>query len=32
VIHNDGSLDALRAEVVRVLGEVFPAETADPIF
>jgi hypothetical protein len=32
VIHNDGSLDALQAEVARVLGEVFPAETADPIF
>jgi hypothetical protein len=32
VIHNDGSLDALQAEVARVLGEVFPAEAADPIF
>jgi hypothetical protein len=31
VIHNDGSLEALEAEVLRVLAEVFPAEAADPI-
>jgi hypothetical protein len=31
VIHNDGSLQALEAEVLRVLAEVFPAEAADPI-
>jgi hypothetical protein len=32
VIHNDGSLDALHAEVVRVLRAIFPAEMVDPVF
>jgi hypothetical protein len=32
VIHNDGGLDALQAEVLRVVADVFPAEMAGTTF